>query len=137
MTDMPVLLKSESYCSLRTDREETESSERMIWVDTVFISNSNAVFAICVHKDGSVSQHKIEDIEVCEDAKPRILLDPEKLQKALRERMGGQSVAMPGMTMQGVTRQRIPAEQLRPGTFNYPGKVSAKEEIDDKEKEEM
>ena len=104
-------------------QDKNKPDKRLIWVDTVYIDRHDQVFAIVVSEDGSVKTVPVDDLVVCEDAKPMLLLHPEKLQEALRKRMGTQQVMMSpgGMQMQGMSVQRIPAEQIRPGMFSYPG----------------
>jgi hypothetical protein len=81
----------------------------MLWVDTVYTEYGSS--AICVKKDGAIVSHSIDDLEVCPDSKQRILLDPEKLQQALAQRLGGINVS--GMRRSsGMNVERISPDQL-------------------------
>lgn len=123
MMDVPVELRESHF--------EYDSIGRMIWVDTIYIAADAMTYAICVTRDGQIRKFKIDDLYVCEDAKPRILLDPSKLQAAMAKRgiggkaLMGMSGAFDRQSGVGMSVERIPAEQagnlgLR---FNGPGKL--------------
>ena len=115
--DIPVTKKETEGGDMRLG-----GPERMIWVDTTH--SSNEAIAVCVTKFGKIKTFRVDDLYVCEDSKPRILLDPARLQAVLKQRMGSNKVVMPGpggMQMKDVTVEKISADKLKPGLFNFPG----------------
>lgn len=98
--------------------------EKLIWVDTVFDPRLSTAIAVCVRNNGQVASIDVGTLEVCEDSKPRLLLNPERLQRALAQRLGNNPLMTGpgGIQMANLSVQKIsPAEQEGKLGYRFTG----------------